>query len=211
MTGTDTDDKLSYNEYDRRSGQPTTPKMTVPYKHLLDAITTLPSPIQTNNPRLLEAQAPTFRETKNTLNEFEHFLRNHLRPMSKRLTKEAKLQYFQSLLREETVEFHQSLTIITESTLNNVLTIFRKECTKNDLNEITRYLRDEAEHNPTAKTFSDLLKRLKNFAKQMFLDNAREYTQTFLFGKLPISIQQEIIFTLKEDATTEELEALLHK
>ena len=50
--------------------------------------------------------------------------------MNHRLTEEAKLQYFQSLLRGETIEFYQSLTITTETNLNDVLTEFRKEFTK---------------------------------------------------------------------------------
>ena len=99
MTNPDSDEESTYNDHDRQFRQSMTPEMTDPYEHLLDAPTTLPSPIQTNNPRLLQTQVPTFRGTKNTFNEFEHLFRDHLRPVSYRLTEEAKLQYFQSHLR----------------------------------------------------------------------------------------------------------------
>ena len=50
--------------------------------------------------------------------EFEHLWRKHLRPMNNRLTEELKLQYFQSLLREESIEFYHSHNITTETTMN---------------------------------------------------------------------------------------------
>ena len=60
----------------------------------------------------------------------------NLRTMSKTLTEKAKLQYFQNLLREEAIEIYQSLTITTETTLNDVLTKFRKNITKDILKEV---------------------------------------------------------------------------
>ena len=59
-TSQDTNDKVSYIEYDRRFRQPTTPEMADPYEHLLDTITTLPCGIQTSNPRLLKNRGATF-------------------------------------------------------------------------------------------------------------------------------------------------------
>ena len=59
--------------------------------------------------------------------------------MNHRLSEEPKLQYFQSLLREEAVEFYQSLTNTTETNLNDVLTEFRKKFTKDDLKEVARW------------------------------------------------------------------------
>ena len=142
--------------------------MADPHEHLLDAITTIPSRINTNNPRLIQAQVPTFGGTKDYFNEFEHPLKNNLRPKNHRLPEEVKLQYIQSLLREEAIEFYQSLTVTTEKNLNDVPTKFRKEITKDDLKEVARCKWDQSKYNPTAETFSDLLKHLKVIAKQAF-------------------------------------------
>ena len=164
MTSPDTDDVSTINDHDRRFRRPTTPEITDSYEHLLKAITTLPSRTQSNNLRLLKTQIATFRGTTNTFNEFEIPLRNHLRPMRNKLTKEAKLHYFRRLLREEAIEFYQSLTITTETTLNDVLTEFRKEFTEDDLQEIARYKWDQTKYDSTAETLSDFFKRLKVMA-----------------------------------------------
>ena len=46
-------------------------------------------------------------------------------------------------------------------TLNDVLRKFRNDFTKDDLKEVARYEWDQAKYDPTAKTFSDFLNRLK--------------------------------------------------
>ena len=74
--------------------------------------------------------------------------------MNHRLPDDAKLQYFQSLLREEAIEISQSLTITTETNLYDVLTKLRKAIRKDDLKEVGRYKND-----PNVDIFSDFLKR----------------------------------------------------
>ena len=49
--------------------------MTDPYVHLRNVITTFPSRIHTNSPRLLQKQVPTFRGTKDIFNEFGQLLK----------------------------------------------------------------------------------------------------------------------------------------
>ena len=71
---------------------------------------------------------------------------------------DAKLQYFQSLLRDEAIEVYQSLTITTETNLIDVLTKFWNEFAKDDLKEVARCKWDRAKYNPTAETFSDCLR-----------------------------------------------------
>ena len=78
--------------------------MNISYEYL-DAVEALASRILTNDPRLLQTQVPTFRGTKDNLNEFEHLLKNNFRPINHRVPKEPKRQCFQSLLREEAIEF----------------------------------------------------------------------------------------------------------
>ena len=158
MTTLNTKDQTTYPDYDGRFRPPTPPEMTDPYEHLLDDITTLTSRIHTNNPRLLQMQVPRFRGMKDNFNEFEHLLKNHLRPMNHRLTEAAKIQYFRSLLREEAIEFYQSQTISTETNLNDLLTKFQIEFTKDDLKEVARYKWDQAKNDPFAEKFSDFLK-----------------------------------------------------
>ena len=59
-------------------------------------------------PKILQTQVPLFRGNREKYNEFEHLLKNHLRPHMNKLTEEQKLNYFQSLLRDEAIEFWQT-------------------------------------------------------------------------------------------------------
>ena len=58
--------------------------------------------------------------------------------MNSRIPEKVKLQYFQSLLREEAFDGYQSLMITTEMNLNEVLTKFCKEITKDLLIDISK-------------------------------------------------------------------------
>ena len=87
-------------------------------------------------PKLLQTQVSPFRGNREKQNEFEHLLKNHLRPHMNRLTEDQKLNYCQSLLRDEAIEFWQTLKIITETTLQDVLQAFNKEYAKEDLREV---------------------------------------------------------------------------
>ena len=110
--------------------------------------------------------------------------------MSNRLTEEAKLQCFKSLLREEAIEVYQGLFITTETTLKDSLKKFRKNFQKDDLKKIPRYKWEQAKHDPTAKPLTDFLKCFKIITEQAFVENPRQHYQTFLIGKLEISIKQ---------------------
>ena len=121
--------------------------------------------------------------------------------MSQKLTDDAKLQDFKSLLREEAIGFYQSPTVTKETTLNDVLTKFHEKLTQTDLKEIARYKKDQTKKDPTAETFSNVLKRFKVNAKQALQDNAGQQIQTFLFGNLPKTIQQELINCNKKVAS----------
>ena len=56
-------------------------------------------------PKTLQTQVPLFKRNRGKYNEFEHLLLNHLRPHAHKLTAEQKLNYFQSLLRDDAIEF----------------------------------------------------------------------------------------------------------
>ena len=138
-------------------------------------------------------------------------LRNHKRPFSKRLTEEVKLQYFKILLSEEAIAFFQSQTISTEMTITDVLSNSRKVLLKDHLNDVARCERDQAKCDPTVGTLLDFLIRLEVIAKQAFRDNAAKFVQTFLFGKSPNNIQEDIVNNKKEYASQQKIRTLLHQ
>ena len=55
--------------------------------------------------RVLHTQVPNFRGSEDKFNKLKHLLFNHLRPHFYRIREENKLQYFQSLLRDQSVDF----------------------------------------------------------------------------------------------------------
>ena len=137
--------------------------------------------------------------------EFEHLLLNHLSPLAHKITEENKLHFFQSLLRDEAIEYWQSIQMTPLTTLKDVLDLFRKEFAKEDLKEVARYKWDQARYDPTTETFSDFLKNLKKTAKQAFGDEADKIIKMYLFSKLPVEIQQELTMANKEESSPEDL------
>ena len=80
--------------------------------------------------KILQTQVPHFRGNREKYNEFEHLLKNHLRPHMHKQTEEQKINYFQSLLRDDAIDFWQTLKITTETTLTEILQAFIKEYAK---------------------------------------------------------------------------------
>ena len=99
--------------------------------HLRDTMTDT-----VQHPKILHTQVPLFRGNREKYNEFEHLLLNHLRPHQHKLSEEQKLTYFQSLLRDDAIEFWQSLKMTNQTTLAQVLRYFKKEYAKEDLKEV---------------------------------------------------------------------------
>ena len=179
---------------------------------LLTAINQLPQRIQKSSTgKLLQTHVPNFKGQQDKYNEFEHLLMNHLRPISNKLTEEEKIHFFQSLLRDEAIEFWQTITITTTTTLADILSTFRKEFAKDDLKEVARYRWNEAKYDPATESFSDFVKNLKKIAKQAFGTEADKCIQMFLFGKLPVDIQQELTMANKEDSSPEDIKTYLQR
>ena len=178
---------------------------------ILNAIETLPQRIKgsTTNTKLLQTHVPNFRGQKDKFVEFEHLLLNHLSPLANKITEETKLHFFQSFLRDEAIEYWQSIQITPLTTLKDVLDLFRKEFAKEDLKEVARYKWDQARYDPTTETLGDFLKSLKKTAKQAFGNDADNVIKMFLFGKLPVEIQQELTMANKEESSPEEIKTYL--
>ena len=198
-----------YQEDDSDEEGESTPRSNE--ERLLNAIETIPQRIKstTTNTKLLQTHVPNFRSQKDKFVEFEHLLLNHLSPLANKITEENKLHFFQSLLRDDAIEYWQSIQITPLTTLKDVLDLFRKEFATEDLKEVARYKWDQARYDPTTEAFSDFLKNLKKIAKQAFGEEADKIIRMFLFGKLPVEIQQELTIANKEESSPEEIKTYL--
>ena len=127
-----------YQEDDSDEEGESTPRSNE--ERLLNAIETIPQRIKstTTNTKLLQTHVPNFRGQKDKFVEFEHLLLNHLSPLANKITEENKLHFFQSLLRDDAIEYWQSIQITPLTTLKDVLDLFRKEFAKEDLKEVAR-------------------------------------------------------------------------
>ena len=194
-----------------------TPSTTPPQPELGDVLTEIHQHLRSSmtdgvlQPKILQTQVPLFKGNREKYNEFEHLLLNHLRPHMNRLTEEQKLNYFQSLLRDEAIEFWQTLQITTMTTLTEILQAFKKEYAKDDLKEVSKFKFDQLRYDPSTETFNDFLNKFKKIAKQAFGDKANEYTETFLFGKLPVQMQNELAIAGKHDAKLEEIKTFVQR
>ena len=70
------------------------------------------------------------------------------------------------------------------------------------MEDVARYKWDQAKYDSTVET-SDFLKRLKVIAKQVFQDNVAKFIRTFLFEKLSINNQEDLMNNNKENASPE--------
>ena len=162
-------------------------------------------------PKILQTQVPLFKGNRDKYNEFEHLLLNHLRPHAHKLTEEQKLNYFQSLLRDDAIEFWQTLPITTETTLRDILMAFKKEYAKEELSEVSKFKFDQLRYDPTTESFSTFLAKYKKIAKQAYGDKAQEIVQTFLFAKLPIQLQNELAIAGKHNASIEDIKTFVQR
>ena len=63
------------------------------------------------NTKLLQTHVPNFRGSKDKYHEFEHLQLNHFRPIANEITEEDKIHFFKSILRDEAIDFWQTITI----------------------------------------------------------------------------------------------------
>ena len=151
------------------------------------------------------------RGNREKYNKFEHLLVNHLRPHQHKISEEQKLTYFQSLLRDDAIEFWRSLKMTTQTTLAQVRRYFKKEYAKEDIKEVAKYKFDQMYYAPTAETFNDFLNKFKKVAKQAFGDKSSDITETFLFAKLPVQMQNELAMAGKHDASMEQIRTFVQR
>ena len=114
-----------YQEDDSDEEGESTPRTNE--ERLLNAIETIPQRIKstTTNTKLLQTHVLNFRGQKDKFVEFEHLLLNHLSPLANKITEENKLHFFQCLLRDDAIEYWQSIQITPLTTLKDVLDLFR--------------------------------------------------------------------------------------
>ena len=78
---------------------------------LLNAIQDLSRNLLKTNTKLLQTHVPNFRGSKDQCNVFRHLLLNHFRPIANKITEEDKIHFFHRLLRDEAIDFWQTITI----------------------------------------------------------------------------------------------------
>ena len=61
------------------------------------------------------------------------------------------------------------------------------------------------------ESFADFLTKFKTLAKQAYGDKANEITETFLFSKLPIQIQNELAMAGKHEATSGKIRTFVQR
>ena len=88
---------------------------------------------------------------------------------------------------------------------------FKKENAKQDLKEVAKCKFDQIHYDPTAETFNEFLKKFKKVGKQAFGDRSGDRTETFLFAKLLVQMQNELAMAGKHDASMEEIRTFVQR
>ena len=172
---------------------------------LMIAITNVSFMIQRNTQKhkLLQYQVNTVKGQEKRYIEFKNLRLNDIRPFQNKITEGEKLQFFLSLLRENAIEFWQTIKVTFDTTLRDILQMFRKEFARDNLKEISRYRRDQLKSDLQNESFSDFLKHLKKTTKQASDLKTNGYVDAFLFGNIPVPIQNDLSVASKQDATAD--------
>ena len=159
---------------------------------LMKATKIVPTMIQRNTQehKRLQTQMPTFNGQKKRYNEFEHLLLNYIRPFRQNITQEERLQFFTSLLREDAIEFLQTIRVTPD--IPTYHSGRSSRCSVKKTLEITsRKYRDTNEINSNMTTSTNLfLISSKSSSRQQnkqLNSKTIEKVNAFFFGKLPIA------------------------
>ena len=90
-------------------------------------------------PKILQTQIPLFPGNRDKYNEFDHLLKNHLRPHMNELTERQIWNIFKTY-----TAFWQTLKITTETILTDILPASNKE----DLRWVSKYRLDQMRYDP---------------------------------------------------------------
>ena len=104
------------------------------------------------------------------------------------------------MVRDDPIEFGQTLQTNAQTTLAQVLRYFKMEYVTEDLKEVAKYCFDQMRYGPTTETFNNFLNKFKNVAEQVFDDRSAIIIETLLFAKLPVQRQNELAVAGKHDA-----------
>ena len=117
-------DNLTTYDNEQADDDEDKPDMT----QLMNVILYFPKMIQRNTQKLklLQTQVPIFEGNKERYNELEHILFNHISPFQEENAQKENLQFFKSLLSEDAFDFWQTTRVTPDTTLRQVLEIFRK-------------------------------------------------------------------------------------
>ena len=164
------DVRLTYHRYNTRSSAAHTPyrrlhvmdrddasddDSDVQTNQVVTAITDLPRKLHSRQAKTkrLQTQMPVFKKQQKNYKDFGHLLLNCIRPFQNNLTEKEKQQFFISFLRDYAFEFWQTLHINPETTVQDVLTIFRKDRARN-FKEFPWYKCVQPKYDPQAKKFN---------------------------------------------------------
>ena len=160
--------------------------------------------IDPEDQKLHETEVFTFKGQKERYNESKHLPLNHIRLFQKKNTEEEKLQFFKSLLREDAIEFWQTILVTPDTTLREVIQMFRKENAPNDFKEVSRYRWNQSDYQPQHESFWYFLIHLKKTTKQASDSKANQSVKELVFGKLPVAFQNDLSVAGNQGATVHE-------
>ena len=184
---------------------------TLPSTTLLQLLTTCrtSSSMTQHTLRYLTRSSRSSKVSKAKCHEFERLLINHFRPHQNRITEEDKVPYFQSLLRDEAIDFWQTLRITPETTFKDVVEKYRKEIANDDFEEISKKFKwDQLVMTPRKK----ILKRPKVLKEDGYTSIwwlTRRIHGNVLFEKL--QIQHQLSTAGKSEVSVKEIKAFIQR
>ena len=120
-------------------------------------------------PKIFQTQVLLFRGIARKTTSLNIYSRTISGPTRTNCPEEQKLKYFQSLIRDNAIEFLQTLKINTETTVTDILQAFNKEYGKG----VSQYKFAQMRYNLTVESFTSLQNSKKPPSRHMETKQSR--------------------------------------
>ena len=161
-------------------------------------------------PKSLTTTMPTFDGKTEKFELFEDLFQTSLK-IHNQLTKDDRINYFHSLMREDALETFKNINGPTRENLEEILSVFRRRYVKPQSMATAKHKFQKLVFNPANQKLVDFLDELQKLTKDAFGIAAHTIIEQFMYAKMPPHLKKSINQAHLENGTYEQIVTHLEK
>ena len=161
-------------------------------------------------PKSLTTTMPTFDGKTEKFELFEDLFQTSLK-IHNQLTEDDRINYFQSLMREDALQTFKNINGPTRENLEEILAVFRRKYVKPQSMATAKHKFQKLVFNPANQKLVDFLDELQKLAKDAFGIAAHAIIEQFINVKMPPHLNKSINQAHLENGTYEQIVTLLER